>query len=168
MDFLTNFGIQPILLLAQIVNFILILFLLKKFFYKPIIKMLDDRRKRIEESLQNAQFIQEKLAKTEENSKKILEEARNNAQNIISEAKKAADRIYDQASLDARKLADQTLEKTKIQIEKQREEMQKQLGTETLTLVARIVKKVLGRSLKESERHGLTQKAITEITKQIQ
>lgn len=167
MEILTNFGIQPTLLLAQIVNFAIILFLLKKFFYKPLTRVLEDRQKRIAESLKNAQLIEEKLANTEQNSQKILEEAQNFAQNIISEAKRESAKIIDLANLDARKLADQTLEKTKLQIEKQREEMRKLLKIEILTLVAQVVKKVLGRSLRENERQGLTQKAVSEITKQI-
>lgn len=167
MDFLTNFGIQPILLLAQIVNFAIILFLLKKFFYKPLTKILEDRKRRIEESLKNADLIETKLAETEQSSQKIFEEARTNAANIISEAKLEAERVYNQATLDARKLAEETLQKASLQIEKQREEMQKQLEGETLSLAALITKKILGRNLKENERRGLTQKTITEITKQI-
>lgn len=167
MEILTNFGIQPTLLLAQIVNFLVILFVLKRFFYKPITRMLEDRRKRIDQSLKNAQLIEERLAKTQENSQKILEVARANAGNIISDAKREAARITDLANLDARKLAEETIEKTKLQIERQREEMQKQLEKETLTLVFHVVKRVLGRNLKENERRGLTQKAITEITRKI-
>ena len=167
MEFLTNFGIQPTQLLAQIVNFVIILFVLKRFFYKPIGKVLEDRKRRIEESLKNAQLIEEKLAKTEQNSQKILEEARNNAQIIITDSKREAERIYEASNADTRKLAEETLTKAQVQIEKQREEMRKQLEKETLSLVVLVVKKVLGRNLKETERQGLTQKAIAEMTKQI-
>src|SRR3989344_2738333 len=97
MDILTNFGIQPQLLLAQIVNFLIILFLLKKFFFGPIVKVLEDRKKRIEQSLQNADQISEKLQKTEESSKKILDETRESAKTIIAQAKQEAQRITDEA-----------------------------------------------------------------------
>lgn len=167
MEFLQNFGIQPILLLAQIVNFIVILFLLKKFFFGPIVKVLEDRKKRIEESLKNADLIEEKLAKTEQNSQKILEEAITNAQNIISDSKKEADRIYEKTATDARKLTEETIAKASVQIEKQRQEMQKQLEKETLTMVSLVVKKVIGRNLKENERQNLTEKAVAKLTKQI-
>lgn len=167
MDILTNFGIQPILLLAQIVNFLVILFLLKKFFFAPIVRILDDRKKRIEESLKNANLIEEKLTKTEQKTQKILEDARANAQNFISDAKKEADRIYDQANIDARKLAEETIAKAQAQIATQRQEMQKALERETLTMISLIVKKVIGRNLNESERQNLTEKSITDITKQI-
>ena len=58
MQIFESFGIQPTLLLAQIVNFLIILFLLQKFFYKPIFKMFEDRKKRIEESLKSADLIE--------------------------------------------------------------------------------------------------------------
>ena len=73
MEILKNFGIQPTLLLAQIVNFTIILFVLKKFFYKPITKVLEERKRRIEESLKNADEIEAKLQKTAEKTAQILE-----------------------------------------------------------------------------------------------
>ena len=167
MEIIKEFGIQPVLLLAQIVNFVIILFLLKKFFYKPIIKILEDRKKKIEESLKNAQLIEERLNKTEEKSAQILEEARKNAQILIGDAKKEADRIAAQATLEARKSVEQTLIDVKVQIEQQRIEMKKQLEKDTLSLVIEVVKKVLGRTLKPQERLDLTNKSISEINKNL-
>src|SRR3990167_3215932 len=121
MDILHNFGIQPTLLFAQIVNFLIILFLLKKFFYKPIVKLLEDRKKKIEESLKNADLIEERLKKTEEKSAQIIEEARRNSQNLISESKKEADRILAQAAIEARKNAEHTIIETQNQLNVQKE-----------------------------------------------
>ena len=109
MEILKNFGIQPILLLAQIVNFTIILFVLKKFFYRPITKVLEDRKKRIEESLKNADEIEARLKKTEGKTAQILEEARAQAQNIIATTNSEAEKIYEKASADARKLAEDTI-----------------------------------------------------------
>ena len=168
MEILNNFGIQPTLLFAQIINFVIILYLLKRFFYKPILKVLDDRRKKIEESLRNADLIEEKLQKTDENSKKIIADSQIQAQNLINDAKREAERIGDKASLDARKTIDQALVDAKIQIEAERESMQKKIERETLDLVVTVVKKVLKRNLKPQEKQALTSSAVREITKQIQ
>ena len=168
MEILRNFGIQPTLLLAQIVNFTIILFVLKKFFYKPITKALDDRKKRIEESLKNADEIEARLKKTAEKTAQILESARTQSQNIIAGTNKEAQRIYETASLEARKLTEEAVSKAGEQIEKQRQEMQKSLERETLTLVAEVVKKVLGRNLNPKERQNLTNKAIGNMTKHVQ
>jgi len=70
MEVFKNFGIQPTLLFGQIVNFVIILFLLRKFFYGKIVDMLELRRNKIEESLKNAQLIEENLQKTKENSRR--------------------------------------------------------------------------------------------------
>lgn len=168
MEILTRFGIQPTLLLAQIVNFTIILFVLKKFFYKPITKALENRKRRIEESLKNADEIETRLKKTEEKTAQILESARSQSQNIIAGANKEAQRIYETASLEARKLTDEAISKAREQIDRQRQEMQKSLEKETLTLVAEVVKKVLGRNLSFKERQDLTNKSIENITNQVQ
>ena len=167
MEILKNFGIQPILLLAQIVNFTIILFVLKKFFYKPITKALEDRKSRIEESLKNADEIEEKLKKTEEKTAKILESAAENAKAMIANANKEAQRIADAALVEARKTQEEIAAAAKVQIETQREEMQKSLEKETLALVMQVVKKVLGRTLKESEKKDLTSQAIGELGRHI-
>ena len=168
MEILNNFGIQPTLLFAQIINFVIILYLLKRFFYKPILKVLDDRRKKIEESLRNADLISEKLQKTDENSKKIIADSQIQAQNLIQDARREAERIGEKASLEARKTIDQALVDAKIQIEAERESIQKKIERETLDLVVAVVKKVLKRNLKPQEKQALTGSAVREITKQIQ
>lgn len=167
MEILNNFGIQPVLLLAQIVNFLIILFLLKKFFYKPIGKVLQDRKKRIEQSLINADLIEEKLKKTQEQQAQILEAARTSAKTLITDAHKEAQRIADTANLDARQTAEETVKKAALEIERQRVQMQKQLEDETLTLVVQVVKKVLGRTLKSKEKEQLTAESLSEIKRQV-
>ncbi len=155
------------MLLAQIVNFLVILFVLKKFFYKPIVKMLDDRKKKIEESLKNADLIEEKLAQTEERSAAILENARKNAEDLMADAKAEAQRIADAAAVEARASTEETLKKAVEQIQTEREKMQKDLENQTLDLVVATVKKVLGRNLKEAEKKSLTAKSISQISKNI-
>lgn len=168
MEILKNFGIQPTLLVAQIVNFLIILFLLKKFFYKPILKVLDDRKKRIEESLKNADLISEKLQKTDESTKKIIADAQLQTQSLINDAKREANNITEKAARDGRQTIEDALTDAKAQIENQRVEMQRQLERETLDLVVRVVNKVLGRNLSQKEKQALTGSATHEITKQIQ
>ena len=167
MEIIRNFGIQPVLLLAQIVNFLIILYLLQKFFYKPIVKLLEQRKKRIEESLKNADLIEEKLKKTQEQSAQILAEAQKNSQALIASAKGESEKIISQATLEARKQLEEIVNASQVQIEAQRKQMQKQLEKETLNLVVEVVRKVLERTLKPKERQDLTTKAVSEIEKQI-
>lgn len=167
MEILKNFGIQPTLLFGQIVNFLIILFLLRKFFYGKILKILDDRKKTIEESLKNADLIELKLKETEEKSAKILDGAQAQAQKIIADAKTQADSIAKQASFDARKTQEAAVLSAQAQIEAQKQKMEDDLQDQTLTLVAKVVQKVLGRNIKEAERSALTKQALGEIGKRI-
>lgn len=168
MEVFKNFGIQPILLLAQIVNFLIILALLRKFFYAPITKALEDRKKKIAESLKNADEIEARLQKTNEDTAKILAEAQNNAQILITEAKNEAEKITERATVEGRKMIEESMAEARSQIEAERQKMQKQLEQETLSLVIEVVKKVLGRNLKGKEKQDLTKSAVSQITKQIQ
>lgn len=163
MDFLKDFGVQPTLLFGQIINFLIILVLLRIFFYKPISKVLDQRRQKISQSLKNAEEIERKLAETEEKTSKLLEKAGEDAKEYLHQAKEEAQKISDAANVEAKKRIEDALIESKAQIENQKEEMKRQLEKETMILVSAVVKKLLGRTLKAEEKKQLTQKSFTEI-----
>lgn len=167
MEILDQFGIQPVLLLAQIVNFLIILVVLKKFFYKPIVKMLDDRKAKIAESLKNADQISEKLQKTEEKTAEILEKARSQSQEIISQAKTESQRIFDEATKESKEAGEQILARTRLEIAKEKEAMKQEIEKDTMILVTGVVQKVLAKTLKPAEKQNLTQKAISEMSKSV-
>lgn len=167
MEIAKQFGIEPTLLLAQVVNFVIILVVLKKFFYKPIVKTLEDRKAKIEQSLQNADLIEQKLDATEQQSKKAIEEAMQQAKTIIDDAKAEAQRLNDQALEDARKTQEESAIASQAQIESQKEQMRKELEKETLQLVAEVTKKVLGRTLNKKEKEELTTAAANQIGRQV-
>lgn len=168
MEILTNFGVQPTLLFGQIVNFLIILFLLKKFFYGKITNALEERKKRIEESLKNADLIEQKLQQTEEKTAKIIADSQTQAQEIIKEAKTQAEEIGKNAAQDAQKTLEQAGLAAQAQLAAEREKLKEELQEETITLVGDVVKKVLGRNLKPSERQSLTRQALNEVSSKIQ
>lgn len=167
MEILKNFGVQPTLLFGQIINFLIILFLLRKFFYGKILKMLDDRKQKIAESLENADLIEKRLKETEENSAKIQEAAEKQAQMIISEAKTQAQYIANQAAKDAKHTVEEAVATAQSQIQTQKENMQKELQEETMTLVTQVIQKVLGRNLKSQEKQALTKDALTQLSRKV-
>ena len=168
MDILTNFGVQPTLLFGQIVNFLIILFLLKKFFFGKITKALDDRKQKIAESLKNADLIEQKLTQTEEKSKKILEDAQNASQKIITDAKVEAQKLTANAAEDAKNIIADASLAAQGQIISEREKMKDELMQETLILVTVVTQKVLGRNLKPQEKLALTKQSVGDMIKKIQ
>lgn len=104
MEILYNFGFEPILFFAQIVNFLIIFFLLKKFMYKPLLKVLHDRKKKIEEGLKNAEEAEKRLAESVQKEEEILRKAQ-------IEAKKLMDEALSQKELMLKEAEDETKEK---------------------------------------------------------
>ncbi len=90
MDALANIGVDWKLLLAQVVNFGILLWVLKRYAYKPMLAMMDERTTKIERGLADAEAAQVKLREMEEKEKQILSEARSEAKKIIAEMDEAA------------------------------------------------------------------------------
>jgi len=154
-------GIDYKLLIAQIINFLVLFFLLKRFLYKPIIDFLDHRRKKIEEGLANAQKIEERLVKIEEEQKKILRKAEEEGTKIIQEKRalgeKEKERIIAEAREKAREEAEKELSSVKIEIEKAREELIK----ETREMAIDIAERLLRERLTDERKHKLVKRALS-------
>ncbi len=90
MEALENLGIDWKLLLAQVINFAILLWVLKRFAYKPMLDMMDARTKRIEKGLSDADQAGKKLAEIEAKEKEVLAEARAEAKRTIAEAEASA------------------------------------------------------------------------------
>src|SRR4030067_222054 len=73
MEVLEDFGVEPILLLAQVVNFVILLYILKRFLYKPILKVLEERKKRIETSVKQSEDIQKRFDEMSKKQTEILD-----------------------------------------------------------------------------------------------
>lgn len=168
MEILENFGVQGNLLLAQIVNFLIIFFVLRKFFYKPIASALEERKKTIAESLENAEKVQKSLEDTEIKTTALLKDARQESQTILAEAKKEAREIAETAKLETKKQINELMEKAHAQIELERSIMKKDVEKQAATLAIAIVQKVLARDLKGPERDSLTKESLIEARDQIQ
>jgi len=140
---LKTFGVQPVLLLAQIVNFLIIFWLLKKFAYKPIFKVLEKRQKLIEDGVQNAQKSEEVLQRSLEKEKALLKKAQLDASQILSDTQKQAQEMLSLAEENTKKRVERMLEDGKKEIEEQTTIAQKQLAHQTARIAVEILEKSL-------------------------
>lgn len=90
-ELLENLEIKWQLLLAQAVNFFILLFLLKKFLYKPMLKFLRERKEAIEEGLKKSELAEQKFQEMREVQAKELAKTRKEAQKIIEQSKESAE-----------------------------------------------------------------------------
>lgn len=163
MDFLADFGVQPLLLAAQVVNFLILLFILKKFLYKPILKVLETRKNRITLSLKQAEEIEKKLEQTKEQVDKMLAKASLDRQKIIDEANFEANQIIEDTKVRAASMAQKTLEQAEIQIGAEKEKMKWELRKDFSKMVMLVVQKVTGKILNQKGQKQLIDRAVKEF-----
>ncbi|MEK7632067.1 MAG: F0F1 ATP synthase subunit B [Patescibacteria group bacterium] len=95
-ELVKKFGLDLGLLIAQILNFGVVLFVLWKFAYKPVLKVLRERQEKISQSLDDAKAVSEKLAEAEKLKQEKILEARREAQTIMEGVEKESERYRQQ------------------------------------------------------------------------
>ncbi|MEK9178561.1 MAG: F0F1 ATP synthase subunit B [Patescibacteria group bacterium] len=111
MEILKDFGVSPVLLVAQIINFLIIFYLLKRFLYKPVINVIKKREDQIKKGAQEAEKARITLEEAEVKEKKILKSARLKADEMMKNAKTLADELIKESEERAKKQAEKlTLE----------------------------------------------------------
>src|SRR6266699_1300100 len=89
-DTAETFGWNPWLFLSQVISFVIVALLLRRFAYKPILAVLEDRRRRIEEGQLNAEKIKRQLDEAEKRYSEILAKANAEAQKMIEETRESS------------------------------------------------------------------------------
>lgn len=151
MEILNQFGINPLLLAAQVVNFLILLFILKKFLYGPILKVLEARKQRIEQSLKNAEEIELQLQKTREQSEKMIAKTLEESQKILDETNAAAAQILEGANKTAERILLKATDDGKKIVELQKGILMRQVREHAGNLVALTLEKVTGKKITKKD-----------------
>ena len=146
-----------------IVNFVILILLLKIFLFKPITKMLDDRKAAIDEALTAADQARIEVASTEENIREQIAAARSEADSIIADAKKRGEdirvEIIESAKNDAKAIA----ESAAAQIEEEKQQAIVDLKNQIADMVVLATEKVLADGLTAEQESNLMNKYIKEV-----
>lgn len=155
-----TFHIDAGLLLAQLVNFIIVLLVLYKFAYKPILKVLNDRTDKIEKGIKDAENAEVRLTEMEKKEKEVLLKAKEEAQKIIQQAEKTAITNVEELEIKAKKQSEKTLEEAKKQIEQEKNKAVKEAKSEIAELVMSATEKIIGEKMDSTKDKELIEKAI--------
>lgn len=158
-------GVSVTGLLAQFINFILLLLILRAIAYKPILRMLDQRSERIRESMERAEAVKQQAARTEEEFARRLAEARREGQEIVAQAEKIADRLRQDEMEKTRQEVDQLRAKALEDIERERERAVTELRKQVADLALFAAGRVVGRSLDQTSHYRLVDEALAEAEK---
>src|SRR5262249_8207841 len=119
---LNALGVVPSSVLWHLINFLILLFILQRFLYKPVLNMLDQRSARIRESLEQAEEVRNQTARLEQESRSILEQARREGQEITTLARTNAERIVSEATQRAQQEADRIVERARAELARERDQ----------------------------------------------
>lgn len=164
MNFLSDFGLNPLLLAAQVVNFLLLLFILKKFLYQPILKVLETRKKKIEESLQQAEEIEKKLQETEEQSEKIIARTLQQAQKILDETKEVAAQMLADTNKQAEQILLRAQESGRKILQREKEVLMDQLKENAGRLIFLAFEKITGKQVTKEDQKRLIEKEVRNLS----
>lgn len=135
------------LIIWQVIIFLLLLLLLSRLAWKPIINSLKDRERSIQEALDTAEKARHEMSQLKADNEKLLQEAREERDRILREAREIAVKMREEAQADARKASDKIVEdaRTAINIEKQAalKEVKVQVAMFSLEIAEKLMKKNL-------------------------
>jgi F-type H+-transporting ATPase subunit b len=151
------------LLILTWIVFFLLLIILKKYAWGPILNALDKREKDIEESLKNADYLKEELEKINEKQDKIIDEAQVKSKEIIEQARKAAIEATHTIKEKAKEETQILMENAERQIKNEKEKALAQLKEESINIAVELASKLIHENLDSEKNRKLVNDYIKEI-----
>jgi len=134
-------------LIVYLVNFCLLLAILYYFAYKPFLRLMDERTRRIKEGLEAAEKAKEESARIQAEMERKLEEAHKEGQQFIDRTREIADRYLEKERENARREVEAFLERARADIRRERDEAMDEVRHHFADLVIRAAEQVVGRAL---------------------
>lgn len=159
----TTFGVDWPHLLAQIISFCIVCALLYQFAHRPILRMLEERRRQIAQGLANAEQIKAELARTEAQRREVLDKANAEASRIIEDARSAAARVQKRETGKARATAEQIIGKSRETAAQDYVRMLRELKREVGRLVVRTTATVAGKVLTVEDQRRLVEETTRKL-----
>ncbi|MEK7172442.1 MAG: F0F1 ATP synthase subunit B [Patescibacteria group bacterium] len=163
LDILSSFHIDWKILIAQLVNFTVVVFVLWFFALKPLAKKMQDRTVRIEDGLRQAEEVSQQLQKGEKERQEAFVAAKKEAQAIMQQAKEAAEKERAVLAEKATVQAQQILEQAKEQINQEQKKAKEELKSEISGLVILAAEKILREKLDQEKDSALAKKILQEM-----
>ena len=158
-----TFGVDWPHLIAQIISFSIVCFVLYRFAYRPVLAILEKRRQQIAEGLSNAENIKAELARTEARRQEKMAEVNAQATKMIEEARAAAKRVQETETQKAMAAAEQIMIKAREAAERDHDRMLAELKREVGRLVVQTTATVTGKILTPEDQQRLAEEAAKQL-----
>ncbi len=159
-----DFGISWPFLLAQILNFSVVAFILWRFAFKPVLATLDERQQKIAAGLKYAEEMKAKLDAVQQESVASAKRSQVEATRIIEEARTSAKEFLDKQTQESAAKANEIIVKAQQVIELEKKKMLAEARTEIARLVVAITGRVLAKEMSDADRSRYNESAARELT----
>ena len=156
-------GINPTYLAFQIVNFLLLVFLLHRILYRPILRMLEQRRERIREGQEAAERARAEAEQMRQEYERQLEESRAHARKIMDDAAAAAERLREESVAAAQQEAQRIVERGREELRAEVEHARRELRQEVAALSVTVAGKLIQESLDSEKNRELAARLVSDL-----
>ena len=161
---LESLGINMPTLLAQIINVAILFGLLYLVAYRPIMKMLDERSRKVKESMEQTEYIRQQAEHAEEEAAKRIEAAAKEGQEAIARAMRTGEEVKQETQQQARQEAEVLIGRARAEIQRERDEAIDQLRKEFADITILAAGKVIDRTLDKKAHREIIDKVLKEST----
>ena len=155
-------GIDLPVLLSQIISFLILFGLLYLVAYKPLMRMLGERSRRVKESMEQTEHIKEQVALAEKETAKRIKDASKEGQKLVDQAMQVGEEVKLKAKDEAKKEAETLINRARTEIERERDDAIGELRKEFADLTIMAAEKVIDRSLDKKTHRQLIDKVLEE------
>ncbi len=159
-----QFGLKGDIFVAQLVNFIIVLVVLWRFAYKPIVRMLDERSERIEKSVKQAEQIEKRVDAIEKEREEILNVARTEAQGIAQKAHEQVEERREEMVEAAKREVERVIGKGKQKLAEEKESMLRDLRKDVIDIAALAAEKILKGEVDKNKAQSLAEEVVRKAT----
>lgn len=155
--------VEPGLLLWTIISFVILLLILWKTAWRPIIDVLDSRAEKVRSDIENAEYNRIESEKLLSEHKELIDQAKSESEKIIAEGKSFAEKMKNDILKDAKEEANEVLEKAKREIEIARENAFSEIKEEIIDISTEIASKIIAKSLDPKDQERLVKSNLARL-----
>jgi F-type H+-transporting ATPase subunit b len=157
-----SLGVNLPLLVVFVINFIVLVVLLRLFLYKPVLKMLDERAKRTAEAMEQAEATKKEYEQARVEVQKQIEKGRQEGQAIIAQAMQVGERLKEESRQEATKQAQTIVDRTRSELEAERDKIVGDLRREFVDISISAAEKVIKETLDKEKHRKLIEETLRE------
>lgn len=161
---IATLGINLPIFIAQLINFVVVLLVLWKFAYKPLVKILDDRSNKIEESLKKSDLIDRRVAELEKEQHQLIVTAKGEATQILEAARADAESRKQELLLVAKKEVERVVALGKEQLKAEQINMVREAKAELIAIAVAATQKILEETVDEKKSNALAEAVVKKMT----